>query len=116
MQTFCHINVSLEQHLADAIIRQCEKTWADNLCRCVPMLVDMIISEHEKPVKHFEPAIREMIIERCVIGAAPTCHRCDPHVIDRHVRLLLGELEHIRSNQLEQGDWSDAPVPPLMCG
>lgn len=116
MQTFCYINVSLEQHLAAAIRRQCEKSWAENLCRCVPMLVDMIIGSHDKPVKHFEPAVREMVIERCVIGAAPTCNRCDPHVIDRHVRLLLAELETLRNRQLTEGDWSDAPVPPLMCG
>jgi len=112
----CHIDTALQQNLSQAIDQHCDKPWAENLQRCVPIMVDLLVRNHSEPVRHLEPAIREVIVERCLVGSAPSAQHSDPHIIDRHVKLITRELELLRRHELTHGTWSDAPVPQQFFG
>lgn len=116
MSTGTDLTAELEQTLNQAIQRRGDIAWREDLSRCVPLMVELLSRSHDQSVDHLRSAVRELIVERCVIGSAACCGRSESDAIDRHVELLLAEMERQRRRQCRRGTWSDAPVPPQMFG
>lgn len=114
MRTLCHVNPVVQQRLIDAICERAQSKWRGELCYLAPMLLDLVTESHERPVEDLEPAIRALLREHSRVTADPVFF--DPRAFDHHVQLLVEELESIRREQVAQGAWSEACVPPQMFG
>ncbi|MBI1369655.1 MAG: hypothetical protein GC162_13500 [Planctomycetes bacterium] len=114
MNTQFHLNPELQSQLLASIDQYADAAWRDKLRRCAPQIIALVCDSHDQPVRHLQHPIRELIVEHCLCGAGQ--NDADPHTVDRHVKLVLAELEKLRGFQITAGDWSDAPVPPQMFG
>ena len=114
LRTQCQTNPRLQERLVHAIRQRAHHNWVEDLCHLAPMLIELLGEQHDRPVDQTEPAIRALLREHSRVTADPIFF--DPRAFDRHVRMLLVELESLRREQLEEGEWSDCEVPPQMFG
>jgi hypothetical protein len=108
-------------------LRKSQEDWVasdvteGSFCPVVWVLHDLmqLMSEcHDQPVRQLEPAIRRIILEQesadihgdNVVDALSRAH------MERHVNTVIDVLERIRQQAMLNGQWSDAPVTPLMFG
>lgn len=85
----------------------------------VPEFLNLVLEEHDRPIHELEPIIRRLIDEAdfvdengdTTIGA--TTHRRE---VDEQAKLVVAMLTEWRASAVEQGQWSDAPVTPIMFG
>ena len=114
MRTTCHVNPILHQRLVETIRERAHPKWAEELCYLTPMLIDLMADAHDRPVEQSEPAIRALLREHSRVTADPVFF--DPRAFERHVHMLVEELEALRRERLENGEWSEVCVPPQMFG
>jgi hypothetical protein len=85
------------------------------LLSLAPELAELVRQSHDQPCTRLAPAVRQLILE----------HRsCAAHLLDplrgvdgdAQVQRIVNMLEQIRQRGVEDGLWSDAPMPELMCG
>ena len=82
----------------------------------LPDLLEMVAEHHDRPVHHLAGTIRHRIIEHHFIDeSGDSCHDAWTRV-DLEVDILINALERLRQRAITQGQWSDAPVTPLMIG
>ena len=110
------IENDLHRRLIAAICQRADADWIGDLCTCVDPILLLLRQDHDRPLADHEPSIRKIVTERCLTGAGGGMHYCRAESIDKHVALLMRELSKLVNIQLRRGEWSDAPVPPLMCG
>jgi len=113
---FCFLDVELERRLAEKLARRFGQRCAADLAPALPVLIDLVASDHEQPVEQRDAAIRELVVEHADLDEAADSVSRDADRLERCIGLLKAELEQARQQQLEQGEWSDTPVPPLMFG
>lgn len=85
----------------------------------VPEFVSLIVHEHDRPVEELEPIVRRLIEEAdfvdengdTTIGAAT--HEQE---VGDQARLVIAALIELRADAADRGQWSDAPVTPIMFG
>lgn len=85
----------------------------------VPEFLNLVLEEHDRPIHELEPIIRRLIDEAdfvdengdTTIGA--TTHG---HEVEEQARLVVAMLMELRASATEHGQWSDAPVTPIMFG
>ncbi len=84
----------------------------------LPDLLALVAEKHERHVRHLAPAIRQMICDRTFLDECGDCAVSidNEQLVNRHVQLIVAVLEKVRLIALAQGDWSNAPVTPQMCG
>ncbi len=84
----------------------------------LPELLELVAEDHNRPVYELESVIRRVVLENEFVGACPGAvvdtHHDD--IIDHTVKMIVHSLERVRRQALERGEWSDAPITPLMCG
>lgn len=80
--------------------------------RIRPVFIDLVAETHDRPACELAPIIRRSLIEEQFAVSSPA----SPVEIDREVERVIEALEDLRQAGLKNGDWSTAPVPPLMCG
>ena len=51
-----------------------------------------------------------------LVGRESSAEANEFDALEQRVIIVLQELEKLRQEFLQDGEWSDAPVPPLMCG
>jgi len=83
-----------------------------------PRLIDLLMESHHQPIDQFEGVVRRLVIEQHFVGenGDDSMDEAIPLGVDRHVRVLVMTLEHVRNELLGEGKWSEAPVTPLMFG
>ena len=81
-------------------------------------LVKLVAECHDQPVEHLEPAIRRIILEQesADIHGDNVVDALSRARMERYVHAVMEVLEHVRQQAVESGQWSDAPVTPLMFG
>lgn len=80
--------------------------------RIQPAFIDLVAETRNRPACELAPIIRRSLIEEKLAVSSPAS-LLD---IDREVEQVIEALEDLRQAGLKNGDWSTAPVPPLMCG
>jgi len=86
---------------------------------CVlPELLELLSEQHDQPAERLRPMIRRLILERGFPDAGGDCVPDDDFFeqVEAYVDMIVRVLEHVRRRALRRGQWSDAPVTPLMCG
>lgn len=110
-----HINPEFQQRLLNALRQQADEEWIEDLRLCLPIVLELMAEHHDQPTRQFAPAIRAVVRDRCVIGASEP-RRFGHEAMERHVELLITELEKLRDIQIRRGDWSESNTPPQMYG
>jgi len=84
----------------------------------LPELLELVSEDHNRPVLELEPVIRRVVLENEFVGACPGVVVNEHHddIIDLTVKMIVRSLEKVRRHALQRGEWSDAPITPLMCG
>jgi hypothetical protein len=118
MQASTHCADHLERSLANAVGRHsADWPWMINVRHCVPQLAELLAETRDEPIERLAPAVRSVLLERCEVDVGgDLAEHSDYHQIEHATDLLLKEMERVRRIEFRRGDWSDAPVPPLMCG
>ena len=81
-------------------------------------VLQIIAEHHDRPVEQVRPVLRRLVEEHAHFddsGDAVLDPKHDQSV-DQTVELFVEVLEQVRLEAYRQGNWSDAPVTPLMCG
>lgn len=84
----------------------------------LPGLIRLILECADRPVTKFRPTIVRLIREQQFVEAAGDLI-VDPHSnvqTEQYVELTLRVLERVRRQTHEPGEWSNAPVTPMMFG
>ena len=113
--------------LLESELRKEQEDWvkADvtegTFCPVVWVLHDLmqLVSEcHDQPVRQLEPAIRRIILEQesADVHGDDVVDALSQARVERHVNAVIDVLEQIRQQAVHNGQWSDAPVTPLMFG
>ena len=112
------IDVLSEVHgrLSRALCSQGGMDCEAQLSCCVPLLVDLLFEFHNEPIEHMTTAVRRVIIEHCVVDEGGDALTHDTHAMEAGASLIMEELSALRQELLDSGQWSEQPVPPLMCG
>jgi len=81
----------------------------------LPVLLDLVAEQHDRPVRDLAPVIRSVLHERGFFdgGDRGVEHNDD---VEEQVEVVVDVLEKLRLDALEEGRWSNAPVTPLMFG
>jgi hypothetical protein len=96
-------------------LRNIDQTLALGLLR---ELIDLLETQHERPVRHLVPTIRLLILEHDFIddGGDQSAERSLQQRVDELVELYVGLLEQVRQRAITSGEWSDLPATPQMFG
>lgn len=113
MKTLCHVDPLLQESLLKSLEKRSDPNWLHAVRECVPICLDLMAEAHEKPAQRYEPIIRTILHDHCRIPLHPTQENAE---LDRHVQLLVRELERTRVELCAAGEWSQVPCPPLMFG
>ena len=96
---------------------------AHSMCLCPPVwllpdLLAMVEESHDRPVRELTPTIRRMILEHNFVDAIGDglIESDEQARVERLVQVLVKVLEKVRKTALDEGQWSEAPVTPLMFG
>ena len=87
------------------------------LAHCVPRLLDLLADSHDRPMHEMSVAVRQIVFEHSqqyYVTEGPA--KPDPQRLNACADRLVAELEKLRRAAVRRGMFSDAPVPPLMCG
>jgi hypothetical protein len=87
------------------------------LIHCVPRLLALLAESHDQPMHEVSVAVRQIVFEHsqpAYVGDGPA--KPDPQQLSACADRLIAELEKLRRAAVRHGMFSDAPVPPLMCG
>ena len=84
----------------------------------LPEIIELIQEAPDQPVQHLAPVIRRLLVEREFIdGNGDSVIGGDvQEAIDRQAGLVVGVLEQLRRDGVDQGRWSEHPAAPLMFG
>ncbi len=85
--------------------------------QCVPRLLELLAESHDQPMRKVSVAVRQIVFEcsrPAYVGDGPA--KPDPQRLNACADRLVDELEKLRKAAVRRGMFSDAPVPPLMCG
>jgi hypothetical protein len=84
----------------------------------MPALVELLRENHHRPMTELRPTIHRLIEERDYLDECgdPCVDRQQDWLIAQYVDLLVDVLERVRCYHLTHGEWSNAPVTPLMHG
>lgn len=106
------LQASPEQHRDVSIPDSCTIMWL------TPVLVDMMAETHEQPADKLGPMIRRLLVEQhfCDDNGDNVVADAEEELLDNLVRLIVQVLERVRRSAIANGQWSNAPVTPLMCG
>lgn len=90
-------------------------------CPMLPLLPDLLQLMDEargQPLETLAPLVRQMLVEqnfhdgngdRVIAGDIED-------TLDREVGMIVGVLEQLRMTGVAEGEWSPAPVTPIMFG
>jgi hypothetical protein len=109
------LDVEIEDRLIRKLSHRCDPRWRVDLPGYLPRLVQMLNQSHDRPMTEYAEAIRTIMREHSRVDHGDSRGEIAKS-LNRHVKLVIETLEQIRVERLERGQWSDAPVPPLMCG
>ena len=87
------------------------------LTGCVPRLLELLAESHDQPMQQVSVAVRQIVFEHSrqyYVTEGPT--KPDPQRLNACADRLVAELEKLRRAAVRRSMFSDAPVPPLMCG
>jgi hypothetical protein len=80
-------------------------------------LLALLMDRHDQPVKEWRQIIRRMVLDRMFTDhTGDSIAQHDAPTMDFQTDLIVHVLEEARQNAMTQGQWSDQPSPPLMCG
>ncbi len=84
----------------------------------LPELLELLSEQHDQPAERLRSMIRRLILERGFPDAGGDWLPDDSNYdqVEAYVDMIVRVLEHVRRRALRRGQWSDAPVTPLMCG
>ncbi|MHC4994188.1 MAG: hypothetical protein ACYTGQ_03955 [Planctomycetota bacterium] len=102
--------------LENAIRDGATSGWRDGLRLCVPHLIELMESSHNRPMTQSRDAIRSVVADFCLRGDLGDMRDGSSVMLEVHVKFLVEELEKCRKMRIKGGDWSDVPVPPQMFG
>jgi hypothetical protein len=108
------ISPAFQRKLVHALQQRADPEWIEDLRLCLPIVLELLVDQHDRPTRPLAPAIRAVIRDRCVIGARE--RRFGHEALEQHVELLILELEKLRDIQIRRGDWSESNTPPQMFG
>ena len=84
----------------------------------LPDLVQMIQQSHERPVQELSPTIRCLLVEQHFAddNGDNVIDVQEEALVNEMVDLLVRVLLKVRAQAIHVGQWSDAPVTPIMFG
>lgn len=109
---FCHIDVETEHRLIEAITARCAADWVTDVHRYAPQLVHLMAQGRHEPAKNHATTIRQIVNAYSRVNA----FNASPEEMERHIQIIIMAMDELRRDQLKAGEWSDAPVPPMMFG
>jgi hypothetical protein len=110
------LTVEAERELWLLLQSQCDVRWFQELNHCVRNLAELLIETHDRPIEELAEPVRHLIVENCQVDDAGDAPVHDEQSLENQIRIVLRGLDRVRHVHLRRGDWSDMPVPPLMCG
>lgn len=116
MDTQANVRRELREKLCRAIEQRADRRWAEDLVRCVPVVIDLVDQEHQRPVRELAPSIRRILTEWCLTGTGGPARNYSEADLERHLELVIREMEKVREVQLRRGEWSSQQTPPEMFG
>lgn len=107
----------LQEMLRTRLHERCSAQWADHLEAASPALVQLLEVSHDHPMAHFYASVRQIVIEHCPAHYHNNQgQKFDTEELEQQTALICEIMEQLRREALQQGPYSDAPVPPLMFG
>jgi hypothetical protein len=116
MESYLKESNGCDYGLKEAIRDGAAADWREDLCLCVPHLIELMESAHNRPMSDSRDAIRSVVADYCMRGDLGEMHEGGSVMLEVHVKLLVKELEKCRRVRIDKGNWSDAPIPPQMFG
>ncbi|MCC6580046.1 MAG: hypothetical protein IT440_06355 [Phycisphaeraceae bacterium] len=86
--------------------------------RLLPQMGQLLMECHWRPVADITLTIQRLIFEQTFVCDQGEISRrgCEQLGVDQQVKLMLRVLEDVRQLLVSNGEWSDRPATPLMCG
>lgn len=97
---------------SDCVFDICSLRWL------LPDLVQMISQSHEKPVQELAPTIRCLLVDQHFAddNGDNVIDDQEEAMVNEMADLLVSVLLQVRTKAIHGGQWSDAPVTPIMFG
>jgi len=110
-----HYDEQAEARLIELIASRCAAEWVTDLHRVVPRLIQLLAESGEGHLHHLHPQV-DLIVRDVLDAGECDSVSPDPHHVAHQVDQLLQAMAELRRERRNAGDWSAAPVPPIMFG
>jgi len=109
---YCHLDLETERELIETISTRCAADWIADVHKFAPHLVHLLQESHRTPAREHAATVRQIVADH---SRTQEFSR-DLVAIEKKLEVIIESMEQVRKHRLASGQWSDAPVPPMMFG